>query len=1060
MAFNTFNEYIESNRSEKILIAHIHGVKRLYNFAADLGVYSRVTDHFVNSVKLGTTSLTRVDALVDLDDNTKFYYDIPTSKLYLFEYDQTTSEVIVEFRFFFSNVPLNLAWDLDSGEEVYYEPRIQSAPSFSSQMTQNNSTINLVGSGNLSIINEDGYFDSIYETIFFENKNANIYSYNRDLAATEAKQIFRGIVTGKAFASDKVTFSLSDDIYALSELVTTTQYGDEVIESDSTRYKRVVYGKQKNLLCQSLDQYEEDGYQLTGAISGNIGEEHITGTGTSFLSEVSPGDALYFPFNDTTITVEAVKSDTKLAVSEIERSFSSLTAYNTPEVQYYNRNREFQISNHALKKAQAQVTYVESRNRFQVDTTADFEAGDKVIINSEVKTIRRISGDTVVLNTNLNSTLNVNDYMTKREVFNVRYGQNEYELVEEDITIDNASGYCKFTIPATAEFDTINYTKLSKQFTFLNGRRNVWLGKPTIYTIECTDNTAGDLYGEWFTIKGLDGENLCFWFRDVPEGIESTYEEPDIGADSTTAIIIRDANATAEEVTDLVIDTLIEELDFMTITRLNTTTIDLASIDALPLGAYNGDNTTIESDIDPITYTSGTGVIELENSVDLQYVQSGMYFEDSLGSSFQITNVTDIVDFKAITIATGQSVDLSAGAFIYINNRSSGLNFTFYNAYIGSPADALTDLTTILKPRDYIKTLPQLYIDKYEILEVNEQSITLREPFDKADYIGAIHYKQMEYIGDSTEVYVDCLGKTKDGTPTGESIISASEVIYDLLDGTGLSAYIDTDAFDNADIAAPELISLKIPETLTATPKSIADTIKKLNQTVLGSIFINEDLDLGYDILDAEIPLNSIRTIREDDVVSWTVKADAFDLARTTIGSYKFTDYDPNTESASNSEVSYTSEFVDKYIGNTSTKEIDAYLFNEEDAQELIERNEFINSLANSTIVISGKLNLSKYKLGERVLLDFNRLYVALGSTDNTKRVGIITSIDNNGEKVNIEIEDVGALYSRGSRIVDDAETDDFSSSTDEEQIINSFIVDDNDIIDTDEDTFSTNLIG
>ena len=232
--FNSYDNYIDSPVSEKIILAHVHAVKRLYNFEVAGANYSRHVPYFVVGVRNGVTGedLTPVEN-PELVDNTKFHYDPTESKLYIKEYDQVESEIIVTYRFFFSNVPINLSWDLkDNSHQVEYQPRIDNSPMFKSYMAQGKKGISLIGSGNLNLINQDKGLNSIYDSLIWDNKEVNIYSFHRDLNPSEARCIFRGIVAGKSFASGKVNFAVKDTLYALEARVPLEQYGDLTREED------------------------------------------------------------------------------------------------------------------------------------------------------------------------------------------------------------------------------------------------------------------------------------------------------------------------------------------------------------------------------------------------------------------------------------------------------------------------------------------------------------------------------------------------------------------------------------------------------------------------------------------------------------------------------------------------------------------------------------------------------------------------------------------------------------------------------------------------------------
>jgi hypothetical protein len=973
MAFTTHDEYIESNKSEKVILAHLHGSKRLYNFVVDGSVYSRTTDHFVNTVKKGTTALTRVSALIDLTDDTKFFFDINLSKLYLFDFDQDTTEVIVEYRFFLSNVPIVLSWDLtDAGDEVEYEPRIISAPKFKSTMSQGKKGINLIGGGSFKLNNNDGFYDEVYDTIFFDNKDANMYSFNRDLVASEAKQTFRGAVIGKSFSTDAITYKVNDVLYKLDEAVPTTQYGSEVNTQDSTNHKRVIYGRNDNLLCQSIDQHG-NGIAITGSIYGVKGEDFITGEGTDFINELSEGDELIF--GNFTLRINSIKNATVAIVSELETTFGLEAPFLKPSIQYKNKNRTFQVAGHAIKRVETTISGITSRNRIDVADATGFAANDTISIDGEIKEIRRVSGNTLVLNTNYNLDHAISDTISKREIFNVRYGENEVEIDDSEITIDNATGYAKFTIDTLSEINSAKYVRVKENFSFFNNRDTIWLGTPAIYELTAVAQSDGSLYGTYFIIEDIDARTTAFWFKDSASIESSQYTEPAHGADNNVAVTLLHATMTDSEVAQVCIDAILSEVDY-----------------------FQGN--------------SAGAVISLESRI----------------SQNILTPTVNTSGFSIVQISTG----------------------------VATTADI--DLSKLINPRDYIKHGDAAINDNYEVLSVEESSIRLRRVYGSTTEVSFLNYKNVQYIEDNTKVYVNCYGKTKDGTPTGDYIQYGSEAVLDMLTDVGLSSFTDTDSFDDAAVRAPQLISLTIPTSLSSSPESVKKTIHDINKSLLGSLFINTDLDLGYDILDSEVPLNVLRTISEDDLISWSVKSDGFDLSKNTVGKYRFVDYDPDKNDEGSSEVTYTSDFVEKYIGNENTTELETVLYNEADAQEFVERNQFINSLSNATIKLSGKMSLSKFNLGERVLLDLTRLYVALGSTSNTERVGVITSLNNTGEKVEIEIEDMGALYARSARVTDNS-ADDYITSTESVRVVNSYITDENEIIEDNEDSFSTNLI-
>jgi hypothetical protein len=237
---------------------------------------------------------------------------------------------------------------------------------------------------------------------------------------------------------------------------------------------------------------------------------------------------------------------------------------------------------------------------------------------------------------------------------------------------------------------------------------------------------------------------------------------------------------------------------------------------------------------------------------------------------------------------------------------------------------------------------------------------------------------------------------------------------------------------------------------------SAKEIINILNQSCLGSLHVTNSLNLGYDILDAHIQDN-IQTLSDDDCFSWSSSNDNFEISQTTRSNFRFIDYDPSLGAKSNKQHVFSSDFVKNYIGNNNTSEENYYLYETDDAEELTQRNQYINSLSNCIFKVSGPIGLSRFKIGERILINFKGLYSSFGQEGNT-RLGVISAIDNNGLKVNLEILDLGSLFSRSARIADD-NSDNFSASNLIDKTKNGFITEDNGVVDDNESTLNTNLI-
>jgi len=79
--------------------------------------------------------------------------------------------------------------------------------------------------------------------------------------------------------------------------------------------------------------------------------------------------------------------------------------------------------------------------------------------------------------------------------------------------------------------------------------------------------------------------------------------------------------------------------------------------------------------------------------------------------------------------------------------------------------------------------------------------------------------------------------------------------------------------------------------------------------------------------------------------------------------------------------------------------------------------------------------------LNDKLWLQFDRLYKRFGNRDR-KKIGLINKITKNGERVSVEINDLGNIFTRSANIADDSSSD-FSAASDDEKIVSGYVVDD-----------------
>lgn len=958
MTFQSHINYIKAPSSEKILLAHLHCTRREFGFIPDGGAVSAIVPYAVVNVwqvvagiKQALSAVSSVGAVV----SGAYHYD--GSKLYLASF-APTDEIIVEYRLHFANAPIEI-----DGQP--YEARIEGTPKFLSKMSQGKAGINLTGSGDLKLINADGYFDGIYDQFYFENGLCEIFSCHRDTVSTP-QIIFRGNTTARQYSPESVTFKLADSIYRLESLATTDRYDpSDVREADRNNYQRTVYGRMSNLLCQSIDQWAKEGNSsLTGTISADASAGFITGNATAFLSELSAGDTI--TSGGVKIgTVAAVKSDTLATISKAKTPVKNAPAEIQPLIPYQAKNRVYRVTGHEVKRYETTVIEKLNSSEFRVADVDGFREGDGITVGGERAVILRVSFDKILLKDPLSGAYSPGAVVSKPEIWGVRFGESAREIDADDITITN-SEVAGFTLRSDAEYNAIDDQADRRGYSFRQGSRLIHLGKPSVYSI-AVNGTA--VVGKYLIVSDVDDSAHAFWFgtSSTPEPTAAPFL--DVSEGSRHKVLLDPNETTA------------------------TIAAKLAS--------------------------------EIQKSIEF-------YWAESSGSAVVLESL------ESQTLAIPSMGD-------------TGFGLTTIQTGVGTTQT----IPNGIKSRDWVKV--EGAAERYQVLAVTKTSILIRQPFAEASRVSSLEYTLMEFIGDATPVYCELFGKTKDGTKAGELIATVPDVVADVLRGVNLGDHLNVASFADAAIRSSEMPCVAIPATPRGSPKTAKNLINALNKTVFGSLFINKNLELGYDVLDASVNPDELVWIGDDDVISWKLSSENFDVAYDFTGNYRGIDYDPQLGERNNSSSTLKSAFVAKYLGNTNSSERDLALYSHREAQNSLEREAFYKSFASPSIKIKGPLGLSQYRLGQKVVLDFARLYRM--ATGVRFRVGTITEMVNTGEAVNLTVEDVGGIYARGARVSpDDAEPRHAASETD--RLSHSYVTDESTLVDGDPRTHLHNLIG
>jgi len=472
-------------RSRKSTLVTIEPTKRLQVWTVHSGsVYYKDVDHYVMSVKESTTSLT-VAASVGAISAGKFFFDNTAKRLYVQtsgSVDPSNVFISAKFRLFFSDYPCILPYDLLSGFDVEFEARIKSTSDISQEIDpQELFGISLEGSCSVSLINNDGFFDNLYDTFIWENSLLSVYSWFPNTAITEKKIIFVGYISSKSFSSQEVGFNAGDFISQLKDLVKSGLYSDSdgiLSDSDLNTPKPRIYGRVAGKKLIGIDKTLE-GFTGTGTIAGSVGSSTITGTGTSFLSELSPGDRIIITSGpeEFDYSVNSISSNTSLVLSsELEVPVNLYSFTIQPDIPYRAKNREWHIAGHKLREPQPTVSVISSPNRYTLSSATDIFPEDLLDFGGDLYRVRRVVDDEIVLYSNVQGAVSVSDVVRKSPLTYVKFiGEKRvYNFVENrDYTLTNTTTDCYITLDSLAEFNVIKPRKVTAAITFTSGDATV-----------------------------------------------------------------------------------------------------------------------------------------------------------------------------------------------------------------------------------------------------------------------------------------------------------------------------------------------------------------------------------------------------------------------------------------------------------------------------------------------------------------------------------------------------------------------------------------------------------
>ncbi len=476
----TYENHVAKPHSEKVVLAHLEPKERIIKWTLHAGnIYKRQLSFYAINLVEDKNALNQVQSLVDIDEPLKWFFDENTKIIYYWSSNGSNPEnffMLVTLRLFFANAPVNLPMDLENGRVVEYEPIIKTISPFNSALDEDNTGVALEGKGRVSFHNVHGWFNDIFDVLFWENNDARVYSWNRDLTPDKSVLLFYGRMKNKQFKDKTVNFELKDFVEILREplgLPLFSESDGDISESWQGKAKRRVYGRVSGLKVVPTDSVL-DGFGLTGLYSILGGTNLVIGNeNTKPIDEITPGDDIFIDGEQT--KVKKVFINSFELVETIPQTYTNISIKCNPEIAYRGRNRQHLIAHHALREPTTNVVRGLSENIIEVVSTTDFENDDFVTIGVELKQIKRIVKNLFTLYTNLSEIPQPGTTVIKKPIYSVHF--EKQKLIPSDFEIENLETGSKLLINELAEFNLTKPKNLIGTLTFQEDKNVVTTSK-------------------------------------------------------------------------------------------------------------------------------------------------------------------------------------------------------------------------------------------------------------------------------------------------------------------------------------------------------------------------------------------------------------------------------------------------------------------------------------------------------------------------------------------------------------------------------------------------------
>jgi hypothetical protein len=507
MSISTYEEFQELEASEKEGLVIVEASKRLMGWVLHSGSVYKITafDHPVLSpdspIQDSGVALVDAGTLAAISAG-KYFHDRDAQVLYLQSSDSVNPNakfISLTFRLFFSKSGRNLPHDLETGFEVHWLSLVQDTSDFGVGLDNQNQLGEAIdGTGSIDFYNQQDFWAPIYDKLYFENQRVFVYSWNPGIPLTESKLIFKGRIQSKTWDPTKVRFTLYDQIsslrapVALSDLseVIGARIPDGLLLAKQRRLYGYLFGHRPTNIDQILN-----GYPLSGTFSISGGDVTLTGVGTIFLSQLSPGDQVRLgsDTDEDLVTIDSIISDTSATITETYNGTNKAgeTATIRPQAPIRYANRTFIIAGHALREPSTTVLSGINTSMFTVNDPTDLRAGDSILVGAESAVIQRIFENKIKLNTALELVPSAGDSVIRPALTNV-YLNNRKLQQTRDYIYDATTAM--LTLDPLAEFNVAPVKFLRGTLTFTSSSRDV-SGSGTFFDSDISP-------GDWIRASG------------------------------------------------------------------------------------------------------------------------------------------------------------------------------------------------------------------------------------------------------------------------------------------------------------------------------------------------------------------------------------------------------------------------------------------------------------------------------------------------------------------------------------------------------------------------------